>query len=122
MKTWKRPEAVGQKFVANEYVSACTIELKCDYWPAGLSGWIKQLDVPDSIEGFGDWYYEPCNKEYTYSVNVNELKTVTFTHEAYGEPIGSHTAYYWIATEEDGSKDFHVSSVTADQIAAANMS
>ena len=122
MKSWRKPEAVGQEFAANEYISACTVTVKCDYWPSGLGGWVKQLDVPDSIEGFGDWYYEPCDTEYTYDVNVTELKEVTFTHEAYGEPIGSHTAYYWIETSEDGGKDFHVSSITADQIAAANKS
>ena len=122
MKNWNKPEAIGQEFAANEYVSACTLTVKCDYWPKGLSGRIKQLDVPDSIEGFADWYYEPCDTEYTYDVNVTELKKVTFTNEAYGEPVGPYTAYYWIQTKDDGSKDFHVSSVTEADIAAANKS
>ena len=117
-----KPAAIGQEFAANDYVSACTITVKCDYWPEGLSGRIKQLDVPDSIDGFEDFYYEPCNTEYTYDVNVTQLKEVTFTHEAYGEPVGPYTAYYWIETTADGSQDFHVSSVTAEEIAEANLS
>ena len=128
MKTWMKPAAIGQEFAANDYVSACTITVKCDYWPDGVDKRLHyDLMVPASIEGGTPgvdvgMYYTPCNTSYTYDVNVTALKPVVFTQDGGGEDIGSHSAYYWIELEEDGGKDFHVSSVTADQIAEANLS
>lgn len=123
MKTWKKPEAVGQEFAANEYVSACTVTVRCDYWPTGISGRYKQLIVPEDIRNSAgmsvDKYYEPCRTEYTYDVNVTALQKIVFTQTAEGDNIGKHLAYYWIETEADGSKDFHVTSITTEEIEAS---
>ena len=49
MKSWKKPEAIGQQFVANDYVSACSITVKCDY-RTGESIRNGGLVIPDDIE------------------------------------------------------------------------
>ena len=120
MKSWRKPEAVGQEFAANEYVSACNITVKCDF-STGESLHGGGLVVPDGIGDFSGGEYRPCNHEFV--VGVNELKECVFSHFTEGPdnvPLSkSYPAYYWI--QEDGN-DFHATSVSADQIAAANAS
>ena len=121
MKNWNKPEAIGQEFAANEYVSACTIEIKCDF-STGESLHGGGLVVPADIKDFAGGEYRPCKHEFV--VNVDELKQCTFTHFTEGPddaPLSkSYPAYYWIQNE--GGHDFHATSVSADQVAAANMS
>ena len=121
MKTWQRPAAVGQEFAANDYVSACNVTVKCDYWPEGLNRRIHyQLLVPDEIEGFAGDYYGPCEEKYTYKVNASDLHPVTFEKDDWGADLGaSYTAYYWVAPKDDGTADFHVSSISESEYLAA---
>ena len=120
MKTWMRPEAVGQEFAANEYVSAC-VKVKCDFDELSIPGWGYGLAIPDDAD-FGDksYVYFPCDHEF--DVNVDELKPCTFTSTTSGPEnvvIGSAPAYYWV--EGDG-EDFHATAVSPDQLAAGNAS
>ena len=125
MKSWRKPEAVGQEFAANEYVSACTVTVSCDFWPEGHPTTRDRqdihLNIPQDVYHYR--YYIPCGASYEATqVNVNELKPVLFTTDWDNVPVESGNAYYWIEYKEDGSTDFHVSSITADELAAANMS
>jgi len=128
MKNWQRPAAVGQKFAANDYVSACTVTVECDFWPSDAPACENSgphrtgLDIPWSTTGK---IYNPCGDDLAHEVNVNDLKEVTFTtgykSTLYPDTtfnITPATAYYWY--DEDG--DFHATSITADQLAAANKS
>ena len=59
MKSWKKPEAIGQEFVANDYVSACAIEVSCDF-RTGESLHGGGLVIPYEIESYED-YTETVN-------------------------------------------------------------
>lgn len=127
MKSWRKPKAIGQQFVVNEYISACTVTVKCDYWPTDVNWPYYDLLVPTRIKGGAPGvdvskYDSPCNTEYTYDVNVSALKPITFTQEGGGDDIAPHSAYYWIELDENGGKDFHVTSIFAEELAAANAS
>ena len=39
MKIWNKPEAIGQEFAANEYVSACTVTVDCNVTSMLTSDW-----------------------------------------------------------------------------------
>ena len=117
MKSWKKPEAIGQEFVANDYVSACAIEVSCDF-RTGESLHGGGLVIPYEIENFGGGEYRPCDHEFVVDVEV--LKPITFTHFTSGpddEPLSkSYNAYYWV--QNDGS-DFHATSVSQAEVDAA---
>ena len=118
MKTWLRPAAVGQHFAANDYVSACSIEVSCDFKP-NESIRNGGLVIPDTVSGFAGGEYRPCNHEFV--IGADELQECTFTHHTGGysgnDPLSvPHTAYYWI---ENGSTDFHATSISAEDVDAA---
>lgn len=122
MKSWRKPEAVGQEFAANEYVSACevtTVDVVCSVDSNELYAnfWLAvPADAPAQFVG-GE--YRGCDAELT--VPIAELGTCTFTHIADGwgnvpdtalkNPI---EAYYWIGTKANGDPDFHAFPATAD--------
>jgi len=116
MKNWQRPAAVGQKFAANDYVSACSIKVSCDFVS---SEFIRNggLVIPDSVEDdFAGGEYRPCKHEFV--VGVDELKEVTFTHHtgsySGNDPLTTpQTAYYWI---EGDNEDFHATSVSPEVV------
>ena len=127
MKSWRKPEAVGQEFAANEYVSACTVTVNCSVDSSELYAnfW---LAVPnDAPEQFHGGEYDQCGAELT--VPVGELNSCTFTHIADGYTIGDTVvpdtalknpidAYYWVGTKANGEPDFHAFPATADLLAA----
>ena len=126
MKNWMKPAAVGQEFAANDYVSACTITVSCDF---RVDESIRNggLVIPESVgDEFANGEYRPCNHEFV--VGVDMLQPVTFTHHtgsySGNDPLSkSYDAYYWIQKNENGeSEDFHATSVTPEQIAEANKS
>lgn len=106
MKSWRKPEAVGQEFAANDYISAC-VTLKCDFRPGEqLRG--AGLLIPESeFEGYGYW---PCNHEFT--IGEDQLDECLFTNkcEMPNDPPLENpvTAYYWI--QSDDGHDFHATS------------
>lgn len=125
MKSWRKPEAVGQEFAANEYVSAC-VKVSCDFDDAKIPAWGYGLAIPEGVTfpGSDTAVYFPCDHEF--DVNVDELLPCQFTHTTSGpanEPLGaSYPAYYWLDVKEDGSADFHATSATPDQLDAGNAS
>lgn len=114
MKNWQRPAAVGQKFAANDYVSACSITVSCDF-KTGESLHGGGLVIPEGIGEFSGGEYRPCGQEYV--VKVEELKPITFTHFTEGPDdvslSKSYDAYYWI--QADGT-DFHATSVSPEVV------
>ena len=122
MKTWKIPEAIGQEFAANEYVSACTVTADCCVDSTELYANFRLAVPAEAPAEFQGGEYWGCNAPMT--VPGSELKTCTFTHIADGwgtddtalkNPI---PAYYWIGTKANGDSDFHAFPATADLIAA----
>ena len=122
MKSWRKPEAVGQEFAANEYVSACaitTVDVVCSVHSDEL--WANfRLAVPnDAPEYFVGGTYSKCSAELT--VPVAGLGTCTFTHIAQGnydmsdkELVNPIEAYCWIGTKANGNPDFHAFPATTD--------
>lgn len=122
MKYWKKPEAISQEFVANEYVSAC-VTITCDFDEAYIPPYGYGLAVPESAVNAGvsdNHVYFPCNHEY--DVNVDSLVLCEFTHTTEGpENIAlgkSYPAYYWLDTKADGSTDFHAVKISTVKNAA----
>ena len=118
MKTWKKPEAIGQEFAANEYVSACLV-ITCDFDEAQIPPYGYGLAIPDSALGAGvqNGVYFPC--DHTYDVNVDTLVMSQFTHTTDG-PYNialsqGYDMFYWIDTKADGSLDFHAAKVSTVQ-------
>ena len=123
MKSWIKPEAIGQEFVANDYVSACsTVEVKCDFH-ASIPGWGYGVVVPSGVELEGS-VYTPC--DHPFVIGADSLHQCVFTETSIGPddaPLAeAQSAYYWIETKEDGSKDFHATSVSSAEAAMANKS
>ena len=95
MKTWKAPAAVGQQFAANEYVSACTLQIMCACnLPSGadsvrvLQGNNVDFDGYGNIEGVNDGFM-PCGTVhnaktdteffyYDFSEGMTKDEDVTF--------------------------------------------
>lgn len=57
MKTWKKPEAIGQDFAANDYISAC-YRVKCT--------------TPNGNKKY-TYLYEDTNKNGTFEAGVDQL-------------------------------------------------
>lgn len=112
MKTWMIPEATAQQFAANDYVSACTLQIMCDFTlPKGaayahvLSNNTVDFDGDGKIEGNTDGF-EPCGKlhnaktdtEFSYyeftSGWTSNMNTVTFD-----APV---KLAYWREMDESG--------------------
>ena len=118
MKIWNKPEAIGQEFAANEYVSAC-LAITCDFNEAKIPPYGYGLAIP--VEGFESGVYFPCNHEF--DVAEDELVAFEFTATTAGSDnieIGHYPAYYWLDTKEDGSADFHACKVSTFENAAAS--
>lgn len=117
MKSWRKPEAVGQEFAANEYVSAC-VRITCDFDEAKIPPYGYGLAIP--VEGFESGVYFPCNHEF--DVAEDELVKFAFTATTLGPgenaEIGNYPAYYWLDVKEDGSADFHACKVSTVENAA----
>ena len=119
MKTWQRPAAVGQKFAANDYVSACSIKVTCDVH-AKIPGYGYGVAIPDGL-GFDGGVYFPCDEEYV--VTKDQLTACTFTDTTMGPGENAplyETAdvYYWIGTNSKGQPNFHATTSTTDLRAA----
>ena len=127
MKSWIRPEAVGQEFAVNDYVSAC-VTITCDFDEAYIPPYGYGLAVPESAVNAGaddSKVYFPCNHEF--DVNVDELVSCEFTHTTSGPSnialSKAYPAYYWLDTKADGSPDFHAVKIsTVENAAASNKS
>ena len=113
MKTWTIPVATAQKFVANDYVSACGYEILCDIeTPEG----INYLQIPGSFDwnqdGTADFkgnlYASACGVKHVVGRDT-QFYDYTFyrggpNHNATGvvdleSPI---TVKYWIEVNEAG--------------------
>lgn len=119
MKTWKRPEAVGQEFAANEYVSACTLTLNCSVTSSELyANFCLAVPAEAPAEFLGGEYWG-CGA--AVSVPLDKLEECTFTHIADANEYHGDTklenpveAYYWVGTKANGDPDFHAFPATAD--------
>lgn len=108
MKNWMKPEAIGQEFAANEYVSACTFTLKCDVPMNGFKQYAiklpKNYPVCDGKGGTRGYLqettYMACAEPYHPEISTHgEFVPVKFT---YGEKNGALAnleepidAYFW---------------------------
>ena len=123
MKSWNKPEAIGQEFAANEYVSACNmIDADCCVDSDELYANFRLAVPAEAPAYFQGGEYWGCDA--TLTVPVSELKKCTFTHIADGWGEGDTPlknpieAYYWIGTKANGDPDFHAFPATADLTAA----
>lgn len=133
MKTWTIPVANAQQFAANEYVSACTLQIMCNFTiPNGAvyakvaQGNTVDFDGNGEIEGINHGF-EPCDKvhnaatdteffyyEFTEGWNAN-MNTVRFDN-----PV---TLAYWQERNEMGEVvNVHITSPDNITNAEANMS
>ena len=121
MKTWNKPEAIGQEFAANEYASAC-VRITCDFDEAKIPAWGYGLALPEGTGCPDSYVYFPCDHEF--DVAEDELVSCAFTHTTSGPsnaPLGgSYPAYYWLDKNADGSIDFHACKVSTVEAAAAS--
>lgn len=113
MKTWKCPVAIAQKFAANDYVSACVYEIKCDL-PVPEGAVSLQIPAPFDYNQDGivddnqNLYYDPCGVVHTVDT-ATEFYEYTFTHASttfningvfkMEEPI---TAKFWVELDSAG--------------------
>ena len=77
MKTWNKPEAIGQEFAANEYVSAC-VRITCDFDEAKIPGYGYGLALPEGTGCPDDYVYFPCDHEF--DVAEDELVSIYAYH------------------------------------------
>ncbi len=123
MKTWNAPVAVGQRFAANEYVSACTATIKCDLDMNGYLIYMIPYSDPVVIAHNGAEYtelpYKACGEEHSVELG-GELREITIytagrrdennqrVYDTLETPI---TAYYWELYNEEGQLvDMHCTS------------
>ncbi|MBE6659237.1 MAG: hypothetical protein E7604_12455 [Ruminococcaceae bacterium] len=129
MKIWTTPIARGQKFAANDYVSAC-YKMSCCAWPAWINGegdgtltYISNLY--DDTNGNGQWDGKDvdkriisgvatCGAEMENHVVGDPNKPNSFI-EINGEVI---PAYFW----EDSNGDGHVGQLGKTTVDLGNMS
>ena len=76
MKTWQRPAAVGQEFAANDYVSACTLQIMCSCeLPNGADsvrvpkGNTVDFDGNGKIESINEGF-QPCGKMHKANIDT----------------------------------------------------
>ena len=97
MKYWKKPEAISQEFVANEYVSACSYQIMCD---VDIPDGAAVLYVPNGsnvdFDGSGDYHDDwgicgsPCG-----TVHNVDRDTEFFYHTfKYGLSHDDHTVTF----------------------------
>ena len=84
MKSWRKPEAVGQEFAANEYISACSVGVLCDVTlPDGFVGLYVsrgQGDFNGDGDSMDDWGLtgSPCGTIHNVARDT-EFFTTTFS-------------------------------------------
>lgn len=134
IKRWHKPAAVGQAFAANDYVSACSLQILCktETLPNGadsvrvLKGNTVDFDGDGVIEGVNDGFMA-CNKEHNASTDTEFFyydfgggwtpsnATVTFD-----PPV---RLAWWREMDEDGNVvDVHITDPANITNAVANKS